>query len=389
MVKNAELSKNRLYKLLLKGCEPKTFIEALEKETGLSLAFEGFNREALSFPSEQNDPQEKSADYYLSASPSDAIPVVMNGCTYGVLRLMGSDETGEAGTVYPGTWLELKAMELDVLHCGAQILAEMFLRDRAVEAPTQERDLLYTLINDKATEPRYRELYRRMNQAHDEFILVAAEPVTEDALSASALHMLHERVDSLGAWHIALIYDERLIILADSAAISKEAGITGLTEVLDGQYRAGVSQRFVSLKRCFRAYKQACTALIFGDTQEASPDVCVFSDYLYESLFSSVADELELERFIHPGITRLLALDDRLGTDLQTTLRIYVENRLSAKRTCEVLGLHRSTLQARLDRIAETTGFSYAAPGLAFEVLFSFRMKAFLENNAEYKAAGP
>jgi len=76
----------------------------------------------------------------------------------------------------------------------------------------------------------------------------------------------------------------------------------------------------------------------------------------------------------HSALAQLAAYDAAHGTELLETLRCYVENRGSYVRTYERLFIHRSTLQYRLERIAELCGIDFSDPDAWLHLQLSFAL---------------
>ena len=62
--------------------------------------------------------------------------------------------------------------------------------------------------------------------------------------------------------------------------------------------------------------------------------------------------------FLHPAIPALAAYDRKHGTDLLTTLRVYVKHLGKSSSTVKELHIHRNSLPYRLGKIQQITGYS-------------------------------
>ena len=62
--------------------------------------------------------------------------------------------------------------------------------------------------------------------------------------------------------------------------------------------------------------------------------------------------------FLHPAIPVLAAYDRKHGTDLLTTLRVYVKHLGKSSSTVKELHIHRNSLPYRLGKIQQITGYS-------------------------------
>jgi len=80
------------------------------------------------------------------------------------------------------------------------------------------------------------------------------------------------------------------------------------------------------------------------------------SDLGVYHLLSSVAADVELERFVQEQLGPLLEQDARHGSDLLLTLDAYLEAGLAKTAAAQALGIRRQTLYGRLERISRLLG---------------------------------
>ncbi|MCD8249569.1 MAG: helix-turn-helix domain-containing protein, partial [Lachnospiraceae bacterium] len=81
------------------------------------------------------------------------------------------------------------------------------------------------------------------------------------------------------------------------------------------------------------------------------------------------SSSLVKERFF-----RLEKYDRKHGTSLRETLRVYLDHDRNLARTSDELYIHRSTLQYRLEKIENLTGFDLSDPETRFQLLFTYRL---------------
>jgi purine catabolism regulator len=136
----------------------------------------------------------------------------------------------------------------------------------------------------------------------------------------------------------------------------------------------GLSEALTGVAAVPRAAAQARLALTHIETEEAEAAPVVAFDDLggRYRLLESLPDEL-LEQLVRSVVGRLLAADERGGTDLAATLHCFLEQRCSTLKTAERLYVHRNTLRKRLARIEEVTGVSLASTGGRVEAYLSAR----------------
>lgn len=110
------------------------------------------------------------------------------------------------------------------------------------------------------------------------------------------------------------------------------------------------------------------------------PELCIQAEKalqqarLHELFFLSSANNIaryleqrfyedrQLQSLIHPAISQLLISDKELHTELLKTLMLYLQSGQNITATAHNLGIHRNTLQNRLDRIRHITGLNLHDP---------------------------
>lgn len=152
----------------------------------------------------------------------------------------------------------------------------------------------------------------------------------------------------LGIALYTFCYPHEFILLPEPEQVAPllEA-VTALERESPGAVRAAVGSR-EQLSRQSRSYEAARIAL-----HAMVPGACVakFEDLDLEILLGSIPAEAQ-ERFRERTGTAVLPEKD------QTLLRTYFASGCSLKQTCELLYLHKNTLQYQLDRIHRETGYN-------------------------------
>lgn len=117
----------------------------------------------------------------------------------------------------------------------------------------------------------------------------------------------------------------------------------------------GISSVFSNLYEANEAWFQASSALQNGLLQD-SGTVFYFHDYLLPQLLSGALSGHPSWVFYPEGLKLLKAHDESSQVSYLETLRIYLDNDLSATKTAAALYLHRSTLLDRLKNITNMLG---------------------------------
>ncbi len=123
----------------------------------------------------------------------------------------------------------------------------------------------------------------------------------------------------------------------------------------EGLLKMGASSEFHDFLLLPQAHYQAKTALTLG-TSGSSMNWCHrFDDYLLEFLLRQGGEALSPEMLCSNHVLALKQYDERNGTELCRTLKIYLELERNILQTAKALFIHRSTLFYRLERIKKLT----------------------------------
>ncbi|MGQ9907318.1 MAG: PucR family transcriptional regulator [Candidatus Flexifilum sp.] len=188
------------------------------------------------------------------------------------------------------------------------------------------------------------------------------------ALDAVALTRRVNRLAAREGWRIMAgeFVGQCVIVCASGPDPRRDADLTrliaALAEVVEPKtaLRIGVSAAGRGPGHVLTAYAQARDALFIA-SRLGQPEtrIAYFDDlgYLY-TLFRAGRAALDA----NPYIPMLRRLSGEPGADLFRTLEVFVDSGGSGVRTAELLSIHRSTLNYRLERIAAITGVDLTDP---------------------------
>lgn len=95
---------------------------------------------------------------------------------------------------------------------------------------------------------------------------------------------------------------------------------------------------------------------------------------------------LRIERpddLVDPRVRKLLAYDEKNGTEYIKTLFTVLRYSRRVSLTCEKMHIHRNTLDYRLQRIAEITGIDWSDGDLCFRIYLSLNALMFIERRQQ------
>lgn len=126
----------------------------------------------------------------------------------------------------------------------------------------------------------------------------------------------------------------------------------------DTTIRFGVSRSSHRFSDASKHLAEAEQALLFQH-ESASP---YFADLGLFRLLFHIPQEPVLDSFISDYLGPLIKYDEKHGSSLVHTLRVYLDCHLSKQETAEKLFIHRQTLYHRLEKIKECIGEDFTSP---------------------------
>ncbi len=276
-------------------------------------------------------------------------PIVVHSNIYGYVWIIADDR--------PISNLDNMAIEI-----GATIAALMLLHQEAIQSA--EASLKGGLLSQLIEGERGREAIlsdqalRYGVDLNQSFTVLLVED--QDSDSPRLLH-LYRRINSLAVankWRavVGQFAGEVLILTSAKADITQ---ITGSIDEGIGAVRIGVSGVHRGADRVGAAHQQCRDALTITRRLSQDGRIVRFDDlgYLY-ALYRAGKDSLLGNPFV-PGLRKLAGEGQ---ADLFNTLEAYLDAGGNGVKTAEILCIHRSTLNYRLERIHEISAWDLGDP---------------------------
>jgi hypothetical protein len=190
--------------------------------------------------------------------------------------------------------------------------------------------------------------------------------VSRDSMRISQyLHMVDEKLTHC----VCCEHADFLIMLFGD--IKKGENLNMLEQLFrDIPVAIGISNAFTDLKQCVSCLRQAQIAVRCGNRK--------ISELNAESVMKYIAAEASAapsgSDLIHPALRRLKKYDNRHGTPMYETLRVFLKHERSLAASLLDLSIHRNSLIYRLERIRQITGCDLNDADTREWLLFSFRM---------------
>lgn len=182
--------------------------------------------------------------------------------------------------------------------------------------------------------------------------------------------------------HVQAVYYDRCLVLVIPLSASNVTLSPEDREVLEGYLEqetltAGASNPFMNIRKLPQACSQALRALQYSSKRSNHPNLCWYCDYAFFDLLSQRSDGLMLDDLEHPVVTLLKVYDAEHETDMSRTLKAYLLSDKNVVECTKQLGLSRSSLYYRLNRIKQLTGVDIDDPDLSFDLMCSYRVQEF------------
>jgi hypothetical protein len=146
-----------------------------------------------------------------------------------------------------------------------------------------------------------------------------------------------------------------------------------LAELRGGRCRLGVGGACDDPADFGRSYREAQLALRIQGTSDGNDGATVFDDLGIYRLLAGVDELASIEVFVRQWLGALLNYDETKGSDLVTSLSVYLAQGGSHQGASVALSVHRSTLKYRLQRIREISGHDLSDPDVVFNLQLATR----------------
>lgn len=148
-----------------------------------------------------------------------------------------------------------------------------------------------------------------------------------------------------------------------------------LREIYDSCYGLiGIGGKTNELSDYYQCYKQALQTLNVLSGNHVSNRYAFFEDLGSYTLLHLVKDTTEAHYFMKNYIEKLLNYSKKNNINLFQTLRVYLEQNGSIKKTSEKLFIHRSTLIYRLDKIKEILQLDIDDSDIRFNLMMTYKL---------------
>lgn len=176
---------------------------------------------------------------------------------------------------------------------------------------------------------------------------------------------------------VSFLYQDEIVVFFDLTRLGmNQEEVAGklVYFIRDTYLKAGYSRVMTGHMNLRRQYVQAKTALDVGSRKKPYLWIHYFSQVAMTYILEQATKRLPGTMICHEGLLELKKHDEENQTQYMETLRVYLEQHLSATQAARELFIHRSTFLYRLDRIREIIQSDLDDPEEIFYLELSFRL---------------
>lgn len=176
---------------------------------------------------------------------------------------------------------------------------------------------------------------------------------------------------------VSFLYQDEIVVFFDLTRLGmNQEEVAGklVYFIRDTYLKAGYSRVMTGHMNLRRQYVQAKTALDVGSRKKPYLWIYYFSQVAMTYILEQATKRLPGTMICHEGLLELKKHDEENQTQYMETLRVYLEQHLSATQAARELFIHRSTFLYRLDRIREILQSDLDDPEEIFYLELSFRL---------------
>lgn len=176
---------------------------------------------------------------------------------------------------------------------------------------------------------------------------------------------------------VSFLYQDEIVVFFDLTRLGmNQEEVAGklVYFIRDTYLKVGYSRVMTGHMNLRRQYVQAKTALDVGSRKKPYLWIHYFSQVAMTYILEQATKRLPGTMICHEGLLELKKHDEENQTQYMETLRVYLEQHLSATQAARELFIHRSTFLYRLDRIREILQSDLDDPEEIFYLELSFRL---------------
>ena len=157
-------------------------------------------------------------------------------------------------------------------------------------------------------------------------------------------------------------------------SVADAESVGHLLDLFPSKYNVnvGISNPFHRIELLREALSEAQDALVTGKSIDTERRVFSFEEFSISVMLKHFSETGDITRYIHPAVSCIAQYDEEYRTKLLETVREYIQNSCSIKKTADALYLHRNSVIYRLRKAEEISGLDLNDPDTQFALRMSF-----------------
>ena len=140
----------------------------------------------------------------------------------------------------------------------------------------------------------------------------------------------------------------------------------------------GIGNSASEMKYIRRSIDEARKALQFMKTKGDLNSIIQYKDIGIFKLFFELDNNKTLEKFYKETLNLLIDYDEKHGSELYATFKVYLGENKNTASTSKKLFIHRNTLKYRLEKIEDLLNFKLSDNETCFNYQFAFKVSDFI-----------
>lgn len=176
---------------------------------------------------------------------------------------------------------------------------------------------------------------------------------------------------------VSILYKEEIVTFFNLTKLNmtqEEVRTRLVYFIRDSYLKAGYSRTMEGHMNLRRQYVQAKTALDVGSRKKPYLWIHDFDQVVLPYMLEQMTRRLPGNMLCHEGLLKLQEQDKKNSTEYMQTLKVYLEQHLSATQSAKELFIHRSTFLYRIEKIKEILQSELLDPDEIFYLELSFRL---------------
>lgn len=179
-----------------------------------------------------------------------------------------------------------------------------------------------------------------------------------------------------------VVYNDMLAMLIpvpNDGKIDSTAMCSLNTLAQEKTIRIGISNAF-SNPNLIKTYMEQCEkTLQFAQRITTTNQIFFYSDFAFSSLLENVRDQEILKSCIHPLLGACEQYDNAKNSELYKTLCVYAQSGFNKNRAADLLGIHRNTINYRIQQIEQEFNVNLQDDKLMFPLMLSVEIDSFVK----------